>query len=311
MQGLSGLFILREKKNEAPGKAANGGAAIHPGPSAIRIGRIDNHDVWTELMEVTPSMAALWLASSSHLQRNLKRTAMDKMVRAVGRNGALSFTGDTIKFSEDNVLFDGQHRLTACIKTGVNFITLVVWGVPLSSLAHVGESTKWSGGDYLLSTGKVSARGVGVDLASAVSLLSRWDGQTMNSTNSWLSNEELWNWVDTNPGIEKTREAMETRRNLFPHSVALALHYRFAEVDLEKADEFFDLLAKGEGLTGPLYRLRERLKDLKVRRSGASVRPNNPELIAMGVKVFNAWREGKDIRYLRHTMSHKFPVINR
>ena len=47
------------------------------------------------------------------------------------KNGRWSLSGDTIKISDD-VLLDGQHRLLACLASGVPFQTFVAYGITAS-----------------------------------------------------------------------------------------------------------------------------------------------------------------------------------
>lgn len=44
--------------------------------------------------------------------------------------GKWAVNGETIKFDEDGIIVDGQHRMMACIKSGVPFKTMVTYNVP-------------------------------------------------------------------------------------------------------------------------------------------------------------------------------------
>lgn len=83
--------------------------------------------VTVEIVDVTPQQAAEWLANNHH-----HRPIDPKRVRKYARQmkaGTWALNGKTITFDSEGKLLGGQHRLSACVKSGCTFQTLVVRGL--------------------------------------------------------------------------------------------------------------------------------------------------------------------------------------
>lgn len=80
-----------------------------------------------EVVHVTPELAARWL------ERNHRHRKIDpRRVRRYAKQmtaGTWSLNGKTLVFDAEGMLLGGQHRLTACVESGVGFTTLVVRGI--------------------------------------------------------------------------------------------------------------------------------------------------------------------------------------
>ena len=95
-------------------------------------------NLWADQIEITPDLAAWFL--TKNFSGNRKQTAADlkKYARAMKRKH-WRLTGETIIFSEEGVLLNGQHRLESCIASGESFITMVVYGVPQSAFPQLDQ----------------------------------------------------------------------------------------------------------------------------------------------------------------------------
>lgn len=76
------------------------------------------------LQMITPAIAKNLLELNTS-NRPCKQDWVDKIAAAMVR-GDFEFNGDTVRISSDHVLLDGQHRLLACVKSGVPFWTILV-----------------------------------------------------------------------------------------------------------------------------------------------------------------------------------------
>jgi hypothetical protein len=77
------------------------------------------------VVRIPPNVAQEWLTLNT-LNRALRSTVAyqaDMEARKWAMNG------ESIKFAWDGTLLDGQHRLTACVDSGEEFISLVVTGL--------------------------------------------------------------------------------------------------------------------------------------------------------------------------------------
>ena len=75
---------------------------------------------------ITPAIAEEYLKKNTD-NRPLSNNTVNKYVREI-ENGEWKRNGESISFSEDGVLLNGQHRLHAIIKSGHTIETVVVRG---------------------------------------------------------------------------------------------------------------------------------------------------------------------------------------
>jgi hypothetical protein len=73
--------------------------------------------VWI-VKELTPAIAAEMLKHQHPGQRSIREKHMDAIARSM-LSDTYVWTGDPIRFDGDNQLIDGQHRLSAVVKSGV------------------------------------------------------------------------------------------------------------------------------------------------------------------------------------------------
>ena len=64
-----------------------------------------------------------------------------------------SLTGDTIKFSNEKRLRDGQNRLAACVRAGAAFSTYIVFGIDDAAFDRMDQGRNRSGSDVLAIAG--------------------------------------------------------------------------------------------------------------------------------------------------------------
>jgi len=84
-----------------------------------------------QVVVVTPSLAKEWLTYNSR-NRKVGQVYVDQYASDMSKNMWV-FNGDAIVFGVKDgevILLDGQKRLLACVKSGSNFRTLVVKGLP-------------------------------------------------------------------------------------------------------------------------------------------------------------------------------------
>lgn len=92
-------------------------------------------------LEVGPELAKEMLAKNTAGNRkislsNVERYASDMITQDWIING------DTIKFSTEGELLDGQHRLTAIAESGEAQVLLIVWGLDKSAMTTVDAGRK-------------------------------------------------------------------------------------------------------------------------------------------------------------------------
>lgn len=76
---------------------------------------------------ITPKKATAWLnitKASGFKNRAIKPHLLEQLCADL-KAGKWKINGETIKLDKEGVVIDGQHRLLACIKTGISFISSV------------------------------------------------------------------------------------------------------------------------------------------------------------------------------------------
>jgi hypothetical protein len=254
--------------------------------------------------KVGPDEAAAYLAKNTH-NRGIRPKVVDKYAAAM-RRGEWTLNGEAIKFGEDEALLDGQHRLAAVVKSGVEITTVVARGLESETQDTLDHHTPRTLGDVLALHGEKSAS----DLASAISHFWRVE-QDMESQTDTPSPAQALAVLEVHPGLRdsiSTGSRVNTRIGL-PRGMVAAYHYIFSCLDSEDAAVFFDRLCDGEDLssTSPIYAYREwSIREL--RSVGiAGRRPARSRIQALLVKSWNAYRRGDEVKQLKWSVGGAHP----
>jgi hypothetical protein len=78
------------------------------------------------IVAVTPKLAERWLSANYNGQRKVRRSTVAKYAREMAAGEWRGDNGQSITFSADGWLVDGQHRLRAVIESGCEVEMLVV-----------------------------------------------------------------------------------------------------------------------------------------------------------------------------------------
>lgn len=117
---------------KAPGRAGAKRTPATVVPSAQQAVQVLHHPelpgVTVQFEKVTPAAAAYYLGKVPDWQRNESDKTVDEYVEDMEDDDWL-FSGDTLKFTDTDDMFDGQHRLTAIERSGKPQIVLVVRGL--------------------------------------------------------------------------------------------------------------------------------------------------------------------------------------
>ncbi len=245
-----------------------------------------------EYMMVTPEMAGDWLAKNPH-----NRKLRDLRVRRYAEDmkaGAWKSNAETIKFSPDGTLIDGQHRLAAIIFADVTVEMLVAKNVDPGVFDTVDTGGTRVIGDALY----ISHEGNAAQLGTALGYLWRY-----RNGGAFVRIPGL-----TTPKIQQLEELLATEPNIRQYihlgnqlsrklnigqGLASVLYYLTAQVDEDYATLFWEGLLSGADLkeSDPIWRLRERLVAKKSK-------PNANEIAGLAFKAWNLSRENKKIQIL-------------
>lgn len=246
-------------------------------------------------VSVTPDLAREWLKRNSH-NRNLNERRVNVLAGAMKR-GEWHENGDTIRFSSEGVLLDGQHRLAAVVKSGVTIRALVVEGLTQETQDTMDAGKLRSFADVLKLRGISDENNVAA-LARKVYV---WETGQVRSQNTPPTHAQLSHIVEKR--LVDLRESITVARSVRRHipvqsSIIGIAHWVFYEIAPEDTTFFFDRLRDGRGLTegNPILALREAL----LRDLAKNGRRMNPTMVlALFIKAWNAYRKGETVSFLR------------
>lgn len=274
--------------------------------SRLGVGR-NGDQITVEEVNITPEIAAKFLAMNT---RNRTPTPMHvKYLEEVFRRGEMALNGQTIKFSKSGVLLDGQHRLMACVNTGIPFPCIVVTGLPDDVLDTIDTGSRPRHvSDVLSMRGEVSSK----QLAAAVRLLvtyrATWgEIYSGGARMGVVTPRECEELLARHPRVRDSVRLLGQRANfVWRVGNAMALHYLFSLSSEKVAEQFADVLLNGSGDTSrPFNMFRESLLKAKARKGRLDLRLES----ARAVKAFNHELAGTRPRLLVWSSSESFPLI--
>jgi hypothetical protein len=258
-----------------------------------------------EKVFVTPEIAGQWLARNT-ANRRLSKGHVDSL-EAVLVRGEWMLNGETIKFSGDGRLLDGQHRLHACVNSGVGFWTYVAYGVESDAFDTIDTNLRTRRtSDILGIHGKENA----THLAACVKLL--WvfgmTGQFYEGGGgcNGFSPRVCLDILSRRPGINDSVTRCSGVRVFSSPSLLAAVHYLFACSNAEMASEFVSVMADGSSeLERPFHILRESVinRRLSVRRIGGR------QLAFMAIRAWNSEITANWIKKVYYKPNEDFPQI--
>ena len=283
------------------------------------------------LETITPSMAAKWLQTMVN-NRTLSQAKAIEYAMTIDESRWV-VNGETIKFDIDGRLFDGQHRLQACVLADKPFKSYVAYGITdadafstvdvgknrshgdVFSIAGYPSSNLTSGAALLVYQYKNKLFGPNGTVArrytkGSKAILRKLDHLPLIGSASGVTKDELLKFAepfkDRLIGAVRFAENIKTKKMLSSGMVA-GCYFLFCEKSEEDAKRFFLDLSEGVGLSGsdPVYWLRERLMT-----NVAS--PNKLQRGAILQLIFKAWnkrRANEKTKTLKLIEGEEFPTI--
>ncbi|BAU93426.1 hypothetical protein MPPM_4821 [Methylorubrum populi] len=249
-------------------------------------------EVFSEQASITPEIAALLLNKNPD-NRNLSKKRIGE-IRADLESGRYVLNGEPIIVSKDGLLNDGQHRLIACVESGVTFRTIITFGVTRSSRLTLDQGGARTVADYL----DMQGGGDNTKVAATVARM-LWQYQKLGHLSSnGKSKQRTWPTKAESLVVaaENEREiafhlscVQKTSRLVGSLSFVVLCRIVLARADATMGAVFIDRLLDGSNLKpdSPIFVLRERfINDPKMRQ---------PDRFEAVVRAWNAMRKGKTL----------------
>jgi hypothetical protein len=242
------------------------------------------------LEHITPVIAGKYLAKNRHNRR--LRTGRIRELADQMKREKWHLNGETIKFSNQDELLDGQHRLHAIIAADVAITTLVVRDLSPEAFVTIDQGAKRSGGDIFHVCGVQYPSTV----SSALTLI--WQhkkGIILGSKNGEdiPSMDERVALFDEMPQVENYVVECATKgiQSIINGSTFAGLYALFAEINHDLAASFLNAVAGGavRYAANPATQLRVALLKIK----GSEYKPHRMALCSLIVDAWNRYIGGK------------------
>lgn len=265
-------------------------------------------EIKASIETITPSKCEEYLRLNDNYRArvvaNIEAMAKDMKARRWDENG------ESIKFSADGRLVDGQNRLMACIKAGVPFTTVVVRGVKSDLNIDTGNKRQFR--DWLKHNGcekYCSEVAAGIRLSIPLSKGLNPNGAVGDRRPTAHELKSLWK---KHPEFVESAAVAMSVSHILRSSIGTATHFLFNKKDSELCGEFFAALnGKLELVTSdPVVMLRSRLL---LMRSTKAHNLDTSNTSALVILAWNYWRRGLSVKHLAWRASgphaQAFPVI--
>ena len=251
-------------------------------------------------MTITPELAQEWLDRGG-MNRKITRRRIDAMAAAIMR-GEWRLTGEAIKLDDDGRVRDGQNRLHAIVQAGIPVRSVVARGVREDAFDVMDTGRSRNAADVLGIHGYPSQNAVAA-AARGLMFIERYGRvfPSQRDSHLYVTPVTTLQYVNEHPeiidgvhlGDRIYHSGIQGGIGLW--SIIMTL---FLRLDPEQAEQFAEHLTTGAGLQRghPVLMLRNRL--LGSQRDQYSTLSGREALVAIAIKAWNAWREGKSLQTL-------------
>lgn len=256
-------------------------------------------------MDITPQLADEMLTYNIN-NRPLSDGTVQHYARQM-KTGDWRYTRETIIFSSAGRLIDGQHRLTACARSGATISVDVSFGAPDESFAYIDIGKKRTGGDIFAIHGVQN--GVAISAISKV-VKQYCEGLIGSNNKQSVTPSELYDFFSDNPDIARGMDVYGhfKRSRLATPSVMAGLYVICARRNRSEADKFFEIVSEGFGAekkTDPAMVLHNKLIEAVTK----NMKLTNNALIGLTINCWNRMRDGHSGRGVSYDPEAKMPRV--
>lgn len=215
---------------------------------------------------ITPDHAARILETRNTLNRNINFHKIEQAKRDIAAR-RFRVNGESIIFGNDGSLLDGQHRLHACVATGIPITTLCAFGIEPDARNTIDQGKVRTTGDILQIDGVHDGNNV-ASIARMVICYEQGNGLQSMSRSS-ISTADVRAFVDEHPEIiDVCKWARSFRTGLVRVCPPAVLGAARMIIEPRMGPLILDYLhqvASGENISGndPAFAVRRRLASFK------------------------------------------------
>ena len=249
------------------------------------------NNVHTNIEVITPEKAKIDIERAQGKNfRPLNQDLVKKYAREI-RSGRWQLNGESVKYDSQNVLIDGQHRLSACVLANESITTAVVRGV--ESDINIDSGKKRTISNYLRHRGEKNS----TSLAAALKLQYRHENGTLqsfrNAGSQSVTPQEIQETLRRHPEIRKAVLWANRYKMVSTASLGFVL-YQAMRRNIKIASEFIEDLCRQVNLreNDATKVLHDRLLRIRMEKQK---RVDNRLILAILIKAWNAYHDGRGI----------------
>ncbi len=258
----------------------------------------------SEAVYVTPEMAELFLKYNTK-NRRISNAVNLRYAQAM-HAGHWKFNGEPIVFSNQGRLLDGQNRLKAIVRSGMTIPMMIIYGIEEETFRTMDLGSKRTTGQILQILNNKDGNVLAATLRLAYIYL-YIDARMMQFGTDSIYNEVLLNLLVRYPQIKDSVNKSRPARNLCSRTIVSFCHFVFSLRSQREADLFISQVVTGENLQSgaPALTLRNFLIQVK----GENSKPSSKSIVAVFIKAWNYFRNGKTVKSLKWRESEEFPEV--
>lgn len=264
------------------------------------------------IVRVSPDMARTILEGNT-ANRAMRPSVVDHYARMM-REGQWQLNGESISIAPDGSLLNGQHRLHAVIKSGVEVDMVIVTNVQHEAFSTYDKQASRTTSDALKIAGVVNY----TTTASMVGIIKEVRMALISGTYAPLGKSNRMSDAEVIQFVRQHNDAVDRASSIgcktwgalgkgaVSPAVAAAMYYLFSELNRGDADVFFARLIDGAGLVhdSPILTLRNRLLG---RLQGKS-KSGRGELTGWFIRAWSSYRAGSPLRLVK-VVEKKYPTL--
>ena len=222
------------------------------------------------VVRITPTLAQYALDSTNKKNRPISQGKVVSYSRDMQSNN-WSLTGETIKFGDDGLLKDGQHRLEACVRANTSFETHAVFGIDAETFQHIDIGKMRGGADTLAMLNVPNCR----NAAAVIKQVIAYESGLTQTKNYHISNDWLKRKYMDEIDHDLLQESISVAKKVYdvtkwPTGVTGAFFYVGSQKGQHKQlVSFFEDFCKGIGhrARAPIPYLLEHINKLRTDRT--------------------------------------------
>lgn len=244
---------------------------------------------------VTPDMAIEALSANTNNRKVMPRRVA--LLVAEIESSRWCETGNTIKFSRDGELIDGQHRLHAIVKSGIGLRLNVALGLDPDTKPIVDAIMPRKASENIHIAGYANATTLGSLTRLAIPYFRGDNPFSYRGTRAFAFGE-IKEWIEDNSDCHAAATSAISLKQIMPISVAAFCLLVFRRLDAELSEEWRVKMQTGAGLIegSTWHLLRRRLEADRMSRKKEA-----PEqTCGVCFLAWNAKRKGRELGVIRY-----------